>query len=46
MEMIGVDPLKQIVSPRLWAGVVVTDACHFAALLWAVNGRCRFSLRR
>jgi len=22
MEMIGVDPLKQIVSPRLWAGVV------------------------
>ena len=22
MEMIGVDPLKQIVSPRLWAGIV------------------------
>lgn len=22
MEMIGVDPLKRIVSPRLWAGVV------------------------
>ncbi len=22
MEMIGVDPLKQIVSPRLWAGII------------------------
>ncbi len=22
MEMIGVDPLKQVVSPRLWAGIV------------------------
>ncbi|GAA5000040.1 lipid asymmetry maintenance ABC transporter permease subunit MlaE [Acinetobacter puyangensis] len=22
MEMIGVDPLKQIISPRLWAGIV------------------------
>ena len=22
MEMIGVDPLKRVVSPRLWAGIV------------------------
>ncbi len=32
MEMIGVDPLKRVISPRLWAGIVqftdvVCDLC-------------------
>lgn len=40
MEMIGVDPLKQIVSPRLWAGIVslpMLTVILLRLVLWAVN---------
>jgi len=37
MEMIGVDPLKRIVSPRLWAGIVSLPMLTviFGAVGWA-----------
>ena len=30
LEMIGVDPLRRVVAPRFWAGVIVCRYCHLS----------------
>lgn len=37
-EMMGVDPLRHVVSPRLWAGTLVAPLLCTLAMAWAVMG--------
>ncbi|MBI5494997.1 MAG: ABC transporter permease [Deltaproteobacteria bacterium] len=37
-ELMAVDPLRHVVAPRLWAGMLVAPLLSVLALLWAVMG--------
>lgn len=37
-EMMAVDPLKHVISPRLWAGTLVAPLLCALAMFWAVMG--------